>query len=307
MTDIIKIDNLSAVADFSQYNKYTIEELTEIISTIEVKAFYMKGTLLKYIKDNKRYKELGYKTFEAYTKDVLGFSRSYAYRLLNSSETYDNFVALGATNLPTEEKQLRPIVSLSKEEQIEVWQEVAKDKVPTAKEVQEAVNKKLNKVPKATKNNTTKALADIPDFRIEAYNDLLQENEQLKLKIKKLEQTIDNLDKSNIELTTMLLSYNTPPEIIQEAIVVQEDIILTRTEMVETIKQHSIGFQAMILNKDQVTNMDLFKVVVAIRNRYEEEKSRIPNPLPKRIIDAIGPEPDDNIGTLNSLPNSYIK
>ena len=114
MTDIIKIDNLSAVADFSQYNKYTIEELTEIISTIEVKAFYMKGMLLKHIKENKRYEELGFKTFDKYYTQVLNYKKAYAYQLLSAVEVYDNLSAV-ADFLPTAEKQLRPLTSLDKE------------------------------------------------------------------------------------------------------------------------------------------------------------------------------------------------
>lgn len=304
MTDIIKIEKefclpgetfLPTNNFLDSFDSLSIEDLTKLIIEIDIKAFYFKGKALQYIKENKRYKELGYKTFEAYVKDVLGFGRAHAYRLLNSSELYDNFVSLGIQNLPLEEKQIRPLIELEPEQRTKVWQEIAKDKVPTAKEVQEAVNKQTNKIPKSNKNTT------------KVDNNLLQENEQLKLKIKELEQIIENLEQSNINLTNELLKYDIPQQIVEEVKIVQEETLLTRTEMVETIKQHSTGFQKLILNNDKVTNVALFRTVVAIRNNYEENKNKIPNPLSERIMTATGPEPEENIGTLESLPNSCIK
>ena len=77
--------------------------------------------------------------------------------------------------------------------------------------------------------------------------------------------------------------------------------------MFKVIEQYGTNFQTMILKKDKVTNLEIFNVVVAIRNRFEENKGTIPNPLSERIKSATGPEPEENIGTLNSLPRSSIK
>lgn len=266
MTDIIKIDNLSAVADFSQYNKYTIEELTEIISTIEVKAFYMKGTLLKYIKDNKRYEELDFKSFDEYYKQVLNYKKAYAYQLLNAVDVYDNLSAV-ADFLPTAEKQLRPLTSLDKDSQVKVWQEVAKDKVPTAKEVQEAVNKQTNKVPKITKNTT------------KVDNNLLQEIEQLKQEIKKLESI-------NIMLSSVVDEYVEKEK--QWLNIKEEQVIdkgaLKREVAFSFIQKHGSALQVLAITKQNPDNQRLYNLFDKVRQDYLQHSP--PQSLTSDILDA---------------------
>lgn len=319
MTDVIKINNLSAVADFSQYHKYSINELTEIISTIEVKAFYMKGILLKYIKENNRYEELGFKSFDEYYTQVLNYKKAYAYQLLSAVDVYDNLSAV-ADFLPTAEKQLRPLTSLDKNAQIDVWKTVAKDKVPTAKEVQEAVNKRKNKEPKKSDKKVDK----IDNTQLNATLDRLdiveEENKSLHSIITKQTNTIKVLEakliKAHEEIESLRYTIKSQEPYIFKCMelniqidlpVEEEQILLTRTEIVETIEQYGEGFQPMILKKDKTTNLELFNVLVAIRNRFEENKSIIPNPLSERVRLAVGPEPEEDIGTLKSLPRSNIK
>lgn len=73
--------------------------------------------------DRRLYKEVkGYKTFEEYCRVEWDFSRRYANRLIESTKTIE---VLGPTvpNLPTTERQTRPLTQLEPEQQAEEWEE----------------------------------------------------------------------------------------------------------------------------------------------------------------------------------------
>lgn len=308
MNDIIKVENLATIVETSQYDKYSIEELTKIIATIEVKAFYIKGTLLKHIKENKRYKEIGYTSFGAYTKDVFAFSKTYADYLVKAINIYDNFDNLGCHFLPTEEKQIRPLAKLSEPEQVEIWQEVAKDKVPTAKEVQAAVNKRKNKESdkKVVKKDITTNMVPIEDF-ITVQEELVrleQEVQELRLlktleKVEeKKEDTITISKKDFDELSNLAVAFmdmeikltneiNTLKCELEKYKPVEKEINnneLKREIAFNFIKKYGNDIQVLAITNQNPDNVRLYNLFDKVRQDYLLYSP--PQSLPSNIINA---------------------
>lgn len=263
MNDIIKIEN-NILADF---NNLSIEDITKLIIEIDIKAFYFKGKALQYIKENKRYKELGYKTFEAYVKDVLGFSRKHSYRLLDATKIYDEFCVLQDTFLPTAETQIRPLIELEPEQQVEVWKEVAKDKVPTAKEVQEAVNKKLNKVSGTKKGNTISNTIDTTKYiTIEEHNKALNRIKKLEVILAMQSKVIDEyMYKEQAEMVP-----TTPPKISS---------LQPRTEIFKATLDLCDKDVKNYLVKTNVSNQELFRIFSGIRKDCIDNNKPFPKDL----------------------------
>jgi len=278
----------------------TFQEDITTLKDVNTKVFLISGKILQNIQVGKKYKQAGYATFAEAVEVELGLKKSQAYYLIDAAKTYE-ILSTRVDILPTTEKQLRPISKLLPEQQIEVWQEVAKDKVPTAKEVQDYVNKNYKK-DKGNTNNTIKTytyFVQAPTISIELYTKLQKDRDAL---YEVVMECVENERKYREEIEALKNPHQLPHESS-----VEEVILLTRTEMIEIITKYGTGFQPLILNKDKVSNNDLFNTVSAIRNRFEENKTTIPNPLPKRVMLAVGPEPDEDIGTLKSLPRSDIK
>jgi len=91
------------------------------------------------IRDSKLYRET-HSTFEEYCKERWGFTRSYAYRLIASSEVTDNLSPMG--DIPESERVTRPLTKLPPEQQKEAFQkavETAPEGKVTAKHVEKVV------------------------------------------------------------------------------------------------------------------------------------------------------------------------
>ncbi len=84
--------------------------------------FHATGKALKEIRDSKLYKQTFFKTFEAYAKNRWDMGRSQAYRLIYAYQVVNNLSPIGE-DLPTNESQVRPLVSLSPLEQRKVWKD----------------------------------------------------------------------------------------------------------------------------------------------------------------------------------------
>lgn len=108
-------------------------------------SFVRIGEELLVIQNEELFLSKGYKTFVEAVDVEFGYKKTHAYRLMDAATTYNNLSPIGEKILPTAESQLRPIVKLLPEVQQEIWKEVAKDKVPTAKEVQAAVDRRFPK------------------------------------------------------------------------------------------------------------------------------------------------------------------
>ncbi len=137
-------------------NANTTEPETERLEAIALKEEIIKlsreffatlGQKLKYYRERKLYR-FEAKTFGQWCEQELGMKRYYAYRLISASEVYEN-VAHGQQkipekNLPTNERQVRPLTKLTPEEQVELWVKAVKesDKMPTGKQIEQLVKEK---------------------------------------------------------------------------------------------------------------------------------------------------------------------
>jgi len=128
----------------------TFQEDIAIIRDKMSSTFVEVGTVLKSIQEDEKYKTAGYATFKEAMKQELGLEESRAYQYIRAVQSY-SLLYHGTVNHATTERQLRPIVKLLPDVQKEIWQEVAKDKVPTAKEVQAAVDRRFPKSNKTKK------------------------------------------------------------------------------------------------------------------------------------------------------------
>jgi hypothetical protein len=121
-----------------------------------LKNFVVLGLALREMRDNKYYKEFGFKTFEAYCKQKHEISRSYAHRQIQASESVEN-VANWQQNTPSPkvEAQAREIAKVEPEKQAEIWvavqEETGKDQ-PTAKEIKDFIIEDKKKENKANVN-----------------------------------------------------------------------------------------------------------------------------------------------------------
>lgn len=115
----------------------------------------MRGVLLK-VRDKDYYKAR-HKTFEAYCEKELGFSRSYAYRLIKAAEVRDQMLALPSPNggetvahgrqnkgkpePDLRERQLRELAKAPEDVRKEILREAAKEGLPTAEKIKTAMAK----------------------------------------------------------------------------------------------------------------------------------------------------------------------
>ncbi len=120
------------------------DELTQCETVIRqgLDTFVQVGQALETIRDKKLYR-LDYSTFEEYCQAKWDFSRVRASQLISSTQVYNNLLTSGLqNNLPTSERPLRPLASLSPEQQVTAYEtavEMADDKPPTSKQVDKAV------------------------------------------------------------------------------------------------------------------------------------------------------------------------
>ena len=124
----------------------SLAELEEIIERHQ-RGFFLAGTALAKIKEGKKYKDAGYKTFEDYCDKRWGFSRVHAHRLMTAVEITQNLLPTGNI-IPTAESQIRPLTAIKEpEKQREVWKEAVK-KAPGGKVTAKAVTKAVEMLQK---------------------------------------------------------------------------------------------------------------------------------------------------------------
>lgn len=122
-------------------NTAELERLEGIIQK-NLGSFLDMGRALMEIRDRKYYQDvLGFETFDAYCKAKWDFSRSYAYRLMDSASVIDVVSPIGDIQ-PATESQCRALAHLEPQQQREAWQqavETAPDGKVTAAHVQKVV------------------------------------------------------------------------------------------------------------------------------------------------------------------------
>ena len=90
------------------------ERLTTLEKVIDKnrRSFYVIGKALKEIRDDRLYRFLLFKTFEAYTRARWEIGKSQAYRLIEACHVIDNLSPIGDI-LPENESQVRSLAPLS--------------------------------------------------------------------------------------------------------------------------------------------------------------------------------------------------
>jgi hypothetical protein len=113
------------------------------------------GNALTEIRDNKYYR-LEYTTFEEYIENRWNMKQSRAYQFMDSAKVMSNLKSSTMVELPTNERQIRPLTKLEPEEQREIWQQVivrADEKPITAALVTEVIEEIKNNKPHVTNNS----------------------------------------------------------------------------------------------------------------------------------------------------------
>lgn len=118
-------------------------ELDTLEATIErgLKSFIEVGNALLQIRDSKLYRTYG--TFQEYLETRWALSKRYAYYVIGAAQVVENVNNGSQMQLPTNERQARPLVALEPDEQRIVWRvvtETAPDNKVTATHVKSVVN-----------------------------------------------------------------------------------------------------------------------------------------------------------------------
>lgn len=104
------------------------------------RSFIEVGLALLEIRDGRLYKERGYRSFDDYVGDHLGFQRSYAGHLIRGAQAVTE---LGTTvpSLPTTERQARELARVPEGQRVEVMRQVAESgRRLTAETIREVVD-----------------------------------------------------------------------------------------------------------------------------------------------------------------------
>lgn len=109
------------------------EELKSTIAQ-RMRGFVEIGDCLMEIRDNRFYRIDGYETFEQYCKEYWHFSDVRARQFISAAKVHANLKAAGIEELPEREYQVRSIVSLPPDQQVETWQAALKEK-PTSNRI----------------------------------------------------------------------------------------------------------------------------------------------------------------------------
>ena len=259
----------------------TFQEDIAIIKDSTTKVFLVAGKILQGIQDNKKYKEVGYKTFAEAVNVELGMKRSNAYELIDAAKTYEILSGVPdifpENKLPTAVSQIRPMIKLLPEQLVEVWQEVAKDKVPTAKEVQEVVNIKFPKEKKPNVPKTTSVDNSTIDttkyITIEEHNKIILEYEKACM------SDVERLSKELFEVKNRLSIFESNPNISNTA--PEKSTLLPRQIVYDFIKQKGNTIQCHALKSDDLSNDKLYSIFVKVRDDY---KTSTPPPAWDMII-----------------------
>jgi hypothetical protein len=126
--------------------KSPLGECEEVI-TRGLNSFSEVGNALLRIRDERLYKER-YSSFEDYCEERWKISKTHANRLIGSSAVARNLAPIGA--IPSSEAVARPLANLQPARQREVFQVAVKSSrngKPTARDVQSAVDRTLNRRP----------------------------------------------------------------------------------------------------------------------------------------------------------------
>ena len=135
----VDLNNMkSEIIEITERTEITLSDCEAVIAC-GFNTFREVGSALLQIRDRKLYAE-NYASFEQYCRHRWQLSRPYAYSLMESAEVAKNLSAMA--DIPTHERQIRPLAKLPPELQRKVWAEATKDsKNPTARHVKVVANR----------------------------------------------------------------------------------------------------------------------------------------------------------------------
>ncbi|MGH2412924.1 MAG: hypothetical protein ACRDEA_04350, partial [Microcystaceae cyanobacterium] len=164
----VEVVELEELTDEEQKERLRLERQVE-------KAFYQAGQALKKLRDERLYRST-HKSFEEYCQDRFGFTRVAAHYKIAATEVVENLLTIGSQNstsesvltngsqnstteevltigyqiLPTNERQVRPLVTLDADQQREIWQQAVEEaggKVPSGRLVKDIVQRIRERTP----------------------------------------------------------------------------------------------------------------------------------------------------------------
>ena len=209
------------VTVLTEQRKTAIELNQKIILTAQLaqKNLYDMCVMLKQMRDDKLYKELGYANFEDYCENEIGMKRRNAYNYISVIEKVENVQSIAQIGMT----KLSLLASLSESQQEEIQQTV---------NLEETSVRELKAECDRLKAANKKAESSLKSLQTELDNEKKSNEELLSLRFDKeraemqLKRTKEELEAANDKITAL---ENKPAEI---EIVVQED-----TKAKETIKQ----------------------------------------------------------------------
>lgn len=139
----------------------------EVVIEEGLKTFVEVGNALLEIRDSRLYRQ-EFRTFEDYCRDRWGMARSTAYQYIDAAATVEN-VRHGGHQIPTNERQARPLTKLEPEQQQEAWQravETAPNGRVTGAHVEKVVKDYLEPLGSADGDS-----GDIPDSAEDSFDD----------------------------------------------------------------------------------------------------------------------------------------
>ena len=165
-------------------------------------TFLDVGHALMKIQQDKLYRDK-YETFEEYLRVRLDMSRSHAYNLINGTEVYDGLSAMADITIkPTNERQIRSLISVPKEKWALTWKKVVKaadGKPVTAKLVNQVAAEFKPKTAVKPAKTAKKPAAPLPNLKpafqlIDEIEKLADKNQRLLAKVAALRKCLQRID-----------------------------------------------------------------------------------------------------------------
>ena len=206
----------------TKQHKTAIELNQKIIITAQAaqQNLYDMCVMLKQMKDDKLYKELGYQNFEDYCENEVGFSYRHSHRLITIIENVKNLTTLSglgssklsllATLSEPEQEQIQQNVNIEDVSYRELKAEIAKLKDAHKKELKELSDentelqgkmKELVSDADTVRTELAEANEKITELESRPVEVAVQENPEAEKTIQKLENQIteleEQLDKAN--------------------------------------------------------------------------------------------------------------
>ena len=243
------------VTVLTEQRKTAIELNQKIILTAQLaqKNLYDMCVMLKQMRDDKLYKELGYANFEDYCENEIGMKRRNAYNYISVIEKVENVQSIAQIGMT----KLSLLASLSESQQEEIQQTV---------NLEETSVRELKAECDRLKAANKKAESNLKSLQTELDNEKKSNEELLSLRFDKeraemqLKRIKEELETANDKITAL---ENKPAEI---EIAVQED-----TKSKETIKQ----LESQLSEKDFRHAHDLEEQ----KQQYQEQIENLENQL----------------------------